>query len=365
MEPGHQTNPLEEALSHGSRRVAELASLTGAMAQVVLQRRALRNVRKAAGDRAATRILDGQERLIHQQARLSWEPAHDPQWLGKADLPEAGRAWGSAASHADTDPAAASAMRKTEDRLRTLHPYAMSQYDRLRADGMSPLDAMRKTAPFFGYSPSAHVGDPPPARPALAAATASATQDPDPAADHAAGKAAEPDPGPDAAQQAESRGRQIVTRLQAAARASGRPELGADELAMVLEATTNFPAEMIDKLAGQDVAEGLARSEERKATDAERARAANLDGAIDLAATTAVDERTTALTGAQRDAGTADSARAHAGAERSAAQLAALSFPHSAADAVQTVATAQARRSPRTPARTAKPEVARRQGQSP
>ena len=308
MEPGHQTNPLEEALSHGSRRVAELASLTGAMAQVVLQRRALRNVRKAAGDRAATRILDGQERLIHQQARLSWEPAHDPQWLGKADLPEAGRAWGSAASHADTDPAAASAMRKTEDRLRTLHPYAMSQYDRLRADGMSPLDAMRKTAPFFGYSPSAHVGDPPPARPALAAATASATQDPDPAADHAAGKAAEPDPGPDAAQQAESRGpadRHATPGRRPRIRTT---QLGADELAMVLEVTTNFPAEMIDKLAGQDVAEGLARSEERKATDAERARAANLDGAIDLAATTAVDERTTALTGAQRDAGTADSA---------------------------------------------------------
>ena len=365
MEPGHHASPLEEALSHGSRRVAELASLTGAMAQVVMQRRALRNMRKAAGDQAAARILDEQERLVHQQARLSWAPAHDPQWLGKADLPEAGRAWSSAASHADTDPAAASAMRKSEARLRTLHPYAMSHYDRLRADGMSPLDAMRKTAPFFGYSPSAHVGDPAPARRALAAATAGVTQDADPAADHAASNAAGPDPGPDAARQAESRGRQIAARLQTAARASGRPELGADELAMVLEATTNLPAETIDTLARQAAAEARARSEERRAADAERARAADLDSAIDLTATPTVDERTTALTGAQRAAGTADSARAHTGADRSAAQLAALSFPHSAADAVRAATTAQAARPLRTPARTAKPENARRPGQSP
>ena len=38
MEPGHHTDPLEEALSHGSQRVAQLASLAGAMAQVVIQR---------------------------------------------------------------------------------------------------------------------------------------------------------------------------------------------------------------------------------------------------------------------------------------------------------------------------------------
>src|ERR1022692_3178212 len=171
MEPGQNTNPLEEALSHGSRRVAELASLTGATAQVVLQRRALHNARNAAGHEAAARILDEQERLIHQQARLSWAPAHDPQWLASADLPEAGRAWASAASYADADPAAASAMRKCEDRLHTLHPYAMARYDRLREDGISPLDAMHETAPLFGRPPDVRVGDPAAARPAVAVGT--------------------------------------------------------------------------------------------------------------------------------------------------------------------------------------------------
>jgi hypothetical protein len=364
MEPGQHTNPLEDALSHGSRRVAEVASLTGATAQVVLQRRALHNTRKAAGHRAAARILDEQERLIHQQARLSWAPAHDPQWLARADLPQAARAWASAASYADTDPAAASAMHKCEDRLRALHPHAMARYDRLRADGMNPLDAMHKTTPFFGHSPDAHVGDPAPTRPALAAGSADAKRDASPAADHAPGDPAEPEPGPDRDQQAELRGRQIIARLQSGARGAGRPELGADELAMVLEATTNLPGEMIDKLARQAAAEGHARNEEHRAADVERARAADLDAAIDLVATATADERTTGLTGAQRDAGIADSARAHAGTDRSAAQLAALSFPRSATDAVRAAATVRARRPAQAPARMPAPEIAKRPRQS-
>jgi hypothetical protein len=363
MEPGQHTNPLEEALSHGSRRVAELASLTGAMAQVVLQRRALHNARNAADHQAATRILDEQERLIYQEARLSWAPAHDPQWLGTADLLETGRAWASAASHADADPAAASAMRKCEGRLRVLHPYAMARYDRLRADGMSPLDAMHETAPFFSYSPDARVGDPVPARLALADSTADTAQDAS-TADQAPGNPAEPEPAPVDDQQAEHRGRQIVVRLQSGARAAGRPELGADELVMVLEATTNLPGEVIDKLTRQAAAGSSARSEDHRALDAERARAADLDGAIDLAATTSADERTTGLTGAQHDTSLADSARAHASADRSAAQLAALSFPHSASDAARAASTARTRRPARAPARNPTSEIAKRPGQS-
>jgi hypothetical protein len=239
----------------------------------------------------------------------------------------------------------------------------MSRYDGFRADGMSPLDAMHKTAPFFSYSPDVRVGDAAATHPALAAGTADTGQDASPAADHAPSDPAEPEPGPDRDQQAELRGRQIVARLQAGARAAGRPALGADELAMVLEATTNLPGEMIDRLARQAAAEGRARSEERRVADAERARAADLDGAIDLAATASADERTIGLTGARRDAGMADSARAHAGADMSAVQLAALSFPHSATDAVR-AATARARRPAQGPARIPAPEIAKRPGQS-
>jgi hypothetical protein len=54
------------------------------------------------------------------------------------------------------EPAAATAMRKSEERLRDLHPYAMGRYDDLRADGMSPADAMREAAPLFARPPRAH-----------------------------------------------------------------------------------------------------------------------------------------------------------------------------------------------------------------
>jgi hypothetical protein len=359
MEPGHYTDPLEEALSHGSQRVAQFASLTGAMAQVVLQRRALHDARNAArNDQRATRILGEQERLIHQQARLRWAPAHDPHWLAKADLLQAGSAWAGAASHADTDPAAASAMRKCENRLRTLHPYAMARYDRLRGDGMSPLDAMRDTVPLFSRHPDARVGDPAPARSALAASTG---QDASQPAEHSPGGAAEPEPGSDGDERA-ARGRQIIERLQSGARAAGRPEVGPDELAMVLEAATNLPEDMIGRLTRQAAAEGRARNEEHRAAAAERARAADLGTAIDLAATPAADERTIGLAAAQRDTGVADIAQARAGADRSAAQLAAQSFPHSAADVVQAAATAGTRRTALSPARMPTPDISKRPG---
>ena len=163
MEPAHYTDPLEEALSHGSQRVAQLASLAAAMAQVVIQRRALEQARKAVlGDQRATRVTDDQERLLHRQARLSWAPAHDAQWLSQAGFTETARAWAGAAAYADTDPSAAAALRICENKLRGLHPYAMARYDRLRDDGLAPLDAMREAAPLFARAPDVRVGDPPP-----------------------------------------------------------------------------------------------------------------------------------------------------------------------------------------------------------
>jgi hypothetical protein len=294
------------------------------MTQVIMQRRALHDARQAArNDGHAIRILNEQERLIHRQARLSWAPAHDPQWLAQADLLQAGRAWASAASYADTDPAAASAMRKCEDRLRALHPYAMARYDRLRGDGMSPLDAMRETAPLFGRSPDVRVGDPAPARPALGASNG---QDASVPADHAPASQTEPDPDPDIDERAQQRGRQIIERLQSGARAAGRPELGPDELAMVLEAVTNLPEDVIERLTRHASAKAHARADELRAAAAEHARAANLDAAIDLAATAA-----------------ADGHPASASAGRSAAQLAAESFPHNAADAIRATSTAGTR----------------------
>ena len=341
MEPAHYADPLEEALSQASQRVAQFASLTGAMAQVVLQRRALHDARQAArDDERAIRVIDEQERLIQRQARLSWAPAHDPQWLAHADLLQTGRAWAGAACYAATDPAAASAMRKCEERLRTLHPYAMARYDRLRDDGTNPLDAMRETVPLFGRSPHARVGDPAPFRHALGVdAGPDATQP----ADRTLSDPAEPLPADDSDDRAEQRGRQIIERLQSSARTVGRPELGPDELAMILEAATNLPEDMIGRLIRDSAGESQAGRENARAAAA--APAADIDAATALAAT--------AVAGAHP---------ASATVARSAVQLAAESFPHTAAEAIRAASTPGARNPVHTPVRVHTPDRVKQPG---
>ena len=358
MEPANYTDPLEDALSHGSQRVAQIASLAAATAQVVMQRKALEDARRALRDEEpAAQALGDQERLLQQQARLGWAPVHDAEWLAQADLLQVARAWASAAAYADTDPAAASAMRKCEQRLRTLHPYAMGRYDRLRADGISPLDAMREAAPLFGLSPNTRTGDPAPTRLAMGRGTG---DEPSIADDLVGADPTESHNADDDDARAERRGRQIVERLQSRARATGRPELGPDELAMVLEAVTNLPGDVIDTLTQHAGAEALARSEEHRAAAAERARATDLDAAVDLPSTPTTDERTLGLVAAHRDTGFADAARAHVAADRSAAQLAAQSFPHSAAEAVQSASTRIVDNAAETSTRIHSPHVAKR-----
>lgn len=306
MEPAHYTDPLEEALGQASQRVAQFASLTGAMAQVVLQRKALYDARQAArDDERAIRVINEQERLIQRQARLGWAPAHDSRWLAYADLLQAARAWANAASYADTDPAAASAMRKCEDRLRTLHPYAMARYGRLRGDGTSPLDAMRETVPMFGRAPHARPGDPAPSRRALGA---EAPPDTTPSADRPVPDPAEPPRADDSDDRAEQRGRQIIERLQAGAHTAGRPELVPDELAMILEAVTNLPEDMIGRLTQNAPNESQPGDEKPRA--AATALAAGIDAATAVAAIAVAGPHPASTTAA-----------------RSAAKLAAESFP--------------------------------------
>jgi hypothetical protein len=236
-------------------------------------------------------------------------------------------------------------MRKCEDRLRTLHPYAMARYDRLREDGMNPLDAMRETAPLFGRASHVRVGDPAVPRPALNASTG---PDADPSADQTPSGQPEPEPAADVPSPSEQRGRQIIERLQASARAANRPEPSSGELAMILEAATNLPYDVIENLTRQAAAESRARSDERSAADAEWARADDLGYAIDLAVTPLTDERATGLAAADRDTGIADSAMARTGVGRSVAQVAAESFPHTAAEAVRAAAAGGTRQAGRT-----------------
>ena len=158
---------LGDALSFSSQRAAQLGSLVTAGATVEAQRRARATAARAADDDRALSALRDQERGAWQRARAGWAPAHDSRWLVQADLLQAARVWSAAAAYAAADPAAASALRKCEERLRVLHPYAMAWYDRLRSEGAGAFDAMRQALPLFARAPHTRPGDPATQRGAL------------------------------------------------------------------------------------------------------------------------------------------------------------------------------------------------------
>jgi hypothetical protein len=239
-------DPFQEAMHHGLQRALQIAASAATAVQVYAyhQRSQTRGVSER--DERARRALNAQTRAERDAGRAGWSPALDPQWLRKADLMDAARAWGAAMPYADRDvpwyePSAATAMRKCEERLRALHPYAMAYYDRLRSQGASPGQAMAQAAPLFARPSHAHDAPMAP-RPALVAGDGTGIEwtagPPD---------VGPPQPGTDAGAQ-ERRGRQRVEALQARAREQERGPLGEDEQRTVLETITDLPPDVIDRV---------------------------------------------------------------------------------------------------------------------
>jgi len=355
MDPSaHHPDPFGEGFSHSSQKAAQFISMAGAAYEIAARRKAIRAARDAARTEQQRRALQEQERAARADVRARWAPAHDARWLAQADLLQVGGVWGAAAPYADTDPEAASALRKAEGRLRVLHPYAMARYDRLRFEGADPLEAMREAVYLFAREPHARPGQPATTRPGIEAGTPGTGSWPD-AAEAAGASAPQPGPRPDLFQDAEQRGRRIAERLQARALAERGSRLSPDELATALEASTTLPAEVIARLA-------RARSEENIATRAERARAADLDRAAAAASAT---QSTHGLTAARHDTVIADTAGAHASADRTAAQLAAESFPCTTADGIRAAVDGRLQQPAPSPARTAATQNAPRPGLAP
>jgi hypothetical protein len=316
-----------DALSYSSQRLAQLVSLVTAGATVEARRKAQRNAAKITHSERALRELREQERAAYELARAGWAAALDRRFLGQADLLQAARAWSAAAAYADADPEAADAVRKCEQRLRILHPYAMAWYDRLRSDGAAPLDAMREALPLFDRGTHARPGDPAAEHRSLAAPDGpgaaswdSGTDDPGAAQDAADSSI----PG-----QAEQRGQKIVRELQARALAERGYALNPDELTTTLGATTTLPGDVIARLARADSRDRVAWQAERIRADLGSASAASVPGGT---------VRGEYLTAAAQDSLTADTAGAHAAGDRRATRLAAESFPCTATDAVTAAA---------------------------
>jgi hypothetical protein len=240
-------DPFHDAMGQGLQRALHVGSSVVTGAQVYLYLKRTQAMAAAERDEQARRALAAQMRAEREAARAGWAPALDPDWLRQADLFQAAATWGAAMPYADRsvpwyEPTAATAMRRSEERLRGLHPHAMARYDRLRADGMAPAEAMRQTAPFFAGAPRAH-DTPYTPRPTLDAGAdenliwTAAANVPSPS-----------EPGPAVAEAQHRRGRQVITALQARARAQHRGPLGEAELRTVLETITNLPADIIDQI---------------------------------------------------------------------------------------------------------------------
>jgi hypothetical protein len=321
----HHSEPFGEALSYSSQRAAQMVSLVAAAAEVALRRRALHTARQTARDEQERRRIQQEESAYLAQVRAQWAPALDARWLAQADLLQAGRAWGAAAPWADAYVEAAAALQRTEERLWVLHPYAMTQYDRLRSEGADPVDAMRGSVHLFLREPHARPGQPAPARLSVEAGRPGTSTMPEAGASDGPGQ---PTSGPDPYEETERRGRVIAGRLQVHSLQERGSELSPGELATALEMSTSLPAEVIARVV-------RAEAEERVAAAAERARAADLGHS---AAAPSTGTRMSDLMAARRDTMTADTADAHALADRTAAHLAAESFPHTAADGIRVAA---------------------------
>jgi hypothetical protein len=293
--------------------------MAGAAYEIAARRKAIRAAGEAARTQQQLRVAEEQGKALREAARARWAPALNAQWLAQADLVQAGRVWGAAAAFADSNPQAAAALRKAEERMRALHPYAMSRYDRLRYEGARPLEAMRNAIYLFAREPAARPGQPAAPRPALEPATPGVSPWPD-AGEVPGTGAPEPVPGPDSGQVALRRGQQIAAQMQDRALAERGSRLSPEELAVALEATTTLPAEVIARLA---------RAQDEKNT---AARAAGLDRAQSVAP---VRSSVGGMTAARGGTATAVTAGAHASAGRTAVQLAAESFPRTAAEGIQ------------------------------
>ena len=326
--------PFNEALARSGERSIQLLSVVAYGGQVMMRWTAAQQEKRAHRLARQQRELE----LERQRARLRWAPAHDPAWLRQADIIQTARVWGATLPYAHRemkqfDPTAESAMRKCEDRLRTLHPHAMARYDRLRQDGWAPGAAMREAAPLFDRPPNVHES-----RPGRRPSGELGMAPPGTIPPRGATFTLFPH-GPSKAEYlAVRRAERITDRLTASAREQGRQPLGRGELRTVLEAMTNLPPRTIDHVTASvpetsragDV--GLELSMAQRAAAAERTRAADLNMATDDPATHRVDERSDELRDTARQAAAAAAYRT--GGLDDAVDVAARDFPFTAQQVV-------------------------------
>lgn len=331
-------DPFGEAFGRSSQKAAQFVSIAASAYEMAVRRKQVRAAKETARSEQERRALQEQELAAREAARAGWAPAFDRRWPAQADLFLAGRVWCASAPYAGSDPEAASALRRAEERMRVLHPYAMARYDRLRNDGAGLLAAMREAAPLFDRFPQARPGQQGTPRPAIRGGMPG-TQ---PQSANVAGNA--PQSGfrqaPD--QDAERQGLRIADQMQARALAERGARLSPDELATALETTTTLPAEVIARVARD-------RGEENTAARTARARAVGQR----LAAAASEGQQADSPVEARDQVVTQAPAGGKVPTGKSAARLAAESFPLTVSDGIRASVSGQLQQSAASPTHTA------------
>jgi len=138
----------EDPVAHASTKITSYVSVAAMAAEALAQVAAVRAREHAASDERATRALRAERHAAYGQARLGWAPVLDPRLREQVGVTGAGTAWAQAQAWRP-DPEAERVTHLAEARLAELRPDVMERYDRLRAGGSDPVEAMRRVAPLF------------------------------------------------------------------------------------------------------------------------------------------------------------------------------------------------------------------------
>ncbi|RKS80629.1 hypothetical protein CLV35_0218 [Motilibacter peucedani] len=144
--PTHEQH--EDPIAHASNKVVQWVSVATMAAEALAQIAASRERLRAAADERAAGVARAEMAARQAQATATWAPLLDPRTRETVTLQETGHIWATAQGWRP-QPEAERVSGLAEDRLRTLRPDVMERYDRLRADGATPVDAMRRVAPYF------------------------------------------------------------------------------------------------------------------------------------------------------------------------------------------------------------------------
>lgn len=148
----------EDPVGQAGQKAMQYASLATMAAEAIAQVRQQRAAAAAATDARTAAAVRAQRTAALTAAQARWEPVLNSRLRGRTSVADAGLAWAAAQGWREVDPQAALASDRAEQRLRELRPDVMERFDRLTGDGLDPVEAMRRVAPFFDR-PAARPGE--------------------------------------------------------------------------------------------------------------------------------------------------------------------------------------------------------------